>query len=58
MFRSIKTVFFAAMTLFICNELNIKPLKCVSMDKNECKIRPEVININSNEPLFHPSVFL
>ena len=58
MFRSIKTVFFAAMTLFICNELNIKPLKCVSMDKNECKIRPEVININSNELLFHPSVFL
>ena len=45
MFRSIKTVFFTAMTLFICNELNIKPLKCVSMDKNECKIRPVIVII-------------
>ena len=26
----------------------------VSISNQECKIRPEVININSNEPLFYP----
>ena len=24
------------------------------MDNQECKERPEVININSNDPLFYP----
>ena len=27
--------------------------KCISMNNQECKIRPEIININSNEPLFY-----
>ena len=42
------------MTFFNCNVLNINPLKCVSMNNQECKIRPKIININSNEPLFYP----
>ena len=28
--------------------------KCVSMSNQECKVRPAIININSNEPLFYP----
>ena len=36
------------MTFFGCNAL-----KCVSMNNKECKIRPEIININSNEPSFY-----
>ena len=24
------------------------------MNNQECKIRPEIININTNEPLFYP----
>ena len=59
MFGFIKMCFFAAMMLFNCNELNAIPLKCVSMNNQECKIRPEVININSNEPSFYPySIFI
>ena len=27
-------------------------LKCVSMNNQECKIRPQIININNNEPSF------
>ena len=42
------------MTLFSCNTLNAMPLKCVSMNNRECKIRPGMININSNEPSFYP----
>ena len=43
-----------AMTFFGCNVLNANSLKCVSMDNEECKIRLQVINIDSNEPSFYP----
>ena len=49
MFRFIKKWFAVAMSIFICNGL-----KCVSMNNQECKVRPEIININSNEPSFYP----
>ena len=29
-------------------------LNCVSMNNQECKIRPKIININSNKPSFYP----
>ena len=45
MFGFIKKVFVATMSFFSCNTLT-----CVSMNNQECKIRPEIININSNEP--------
>ena len=53
MFDFIKKCFFTAM-MFSCNVSNAILLKCVSMNNQECKIRPEIININSNEPLFYP----
>ena len=28
-------------------------LKCVSVDNQECKIRPELLNVNSNKPSFY-----
>ena len=49
MLRFIKKVFVVAMTFFSCNAL-----KCVSMNNEVCEVRPEIININSNEPLFYP----
>ena len=48
MFRFIKKVFVVAMSFFSCNAL-----KCVSMNNQESKVRPEIININSNEPSFY-----
>ena len=29
-------------------------LKYVSISNQECKVRPAIMNINSNEPLFYP----
>ena len=29
-------------------------LKCVSMNNQECRIRPKIINSNSNELVFYP----
>ena len=54
MFGFEKKVFVAAIAFFSCNVLNVHSLKCVSMNNQERKIRPEPININSDNPLFYP----
>ena len=52
MFGFIKKCFFTAMTLF--NMSNVNSLECFSMNNQECKIRTEIINLNTNEPMFYP----
>ena len=47
-------MFFCNNDFFSYDALNVNPLKCVSLDNQECRARAEVININSNEPLFYP----
>ena len=54
MFGFIKKCFFTAMTFLSCNALNAIPLKCVLMNNQECKVRPEILTIDSNEPSFYP----
>ena len=54
MFRFIKKCFFTAITFINCNLSNVNSLKCVSMNNQERKIRPEIINLNTNEPMFYP----
>ena len=54
MFGFFKNMFFVAMTFFSFNPSNINSLKCVSMNNQECKTRPKIIDVNSNEPVFHP----
>ena len=29
-------------------------LNCVSMNNQECKVRPEIVNVSSNNPIFYP----
>ena len=53
-FGFIKKCFFTSMTFFNFNLSNVNSLECVSMNNEECKIRPETTNINTNEPLFYP----
>ena len=40
------------MTFF--NLSNVNYLECVSMNNQECKIRTEIINLNTNESMFYP----
>ena len=54
MFRFIKKCFFTAITFFSYSTLNVNSLKCVSMSNQEYKIRSEIINVNTNEPMFYP----
>ena len=42
------------MTFFNFNLSSVKSLECVSVNNQECKIRLEIININTNEPMFYP----
>ena len=53
-FRFNKKCFFTAMTFINFNLSNVNSLECVSMNNQECKKRSEIININTNEPLFYP----
>ena len=55
MFEFIKKAFFAGLTILSgVNSLNKTPLKCVSMNNQKCKVRPEIVNVNIDEPVFYP----
>ena len=34
--------------------LSVNSLECISLKNQECKVRPEIVNINSNNPIFYP----
>ena len=53
MFRFIKKCFFIG-SLFLSSLVRATPLGCISVNNQVCKVRPEIINVNSNEPVFCP----
>ena len=40
--------------MYFGNLSSVNSLKCVSMKNQECKVRPEILDINSNNPVFYP----
>ena len=52
--KFVKQIFISAMMIFSCNVLNMNSLECISMCKRECKVRPDIINVNNDEPSFYP----
>ena len=40
--------------MYFGNLSNINSLECVSMKNQECKVRPQIVDINSNNPIFYP----
>ena len=44
---------FAMITKFF-NPSYVNSLECISMNNQECKARPKIINANNNEPVFYP----
>ena len=57
MFGFVKQIFISARCFFGCDLLNVNSLKCVSMNNQECKVIPKIVNINGDEPvLFSVSV--
>ena len=53
MFRFIKKIFLAGLTV-LSRLVSTTPLSYISMNNQGCKVRPEIINVNSNEPVFYP----
>ena len=57
MFSFLKKVFVLGLTVLsssITGALSAIPLNCVSMNNQECKVRPKIVDINSNNPIFYP----
>ena len=54
MFRFIKRIFVSTMMFFSCNLSSVNSLECVSMSNQEWKVRPAIINVKSNDPVFFP----
>ena len=52
MFGFIKKCFFTAVIFF--NLSNVNSLEFVLMNNQECKIRTEITNLNTNESIFCP----
>ena len=52
-FGFVKKVFFIRLTIS-SDFKNASSLGCVSMNNQACKARPEIINVNSNNPVFYP----
>ena len=56
-FGFVKKVFFVGLTILSsftnANSLNAIPFSCISMKNQECKTRPQVVNFDSNNPIFY-----
>ena len=54
-FGFIKKAFFTGLlVLSSVILLNATPRKCISINSQECSVRPEIVNFNSDEPVFYP----
>ena len=40
--------------VFLSSLMSINSLSCISMNSQECKVRPQIVNVNSDEPVFFP----
>ena len=52
-FGFVKKVFFIGLTI-LSGFTNANSLSCISTNNQECKTRPQVINVNGDEPVFFP----
>ena len=50
--KFVKKAFVVITTFF--NLAYVNPLECISMNNQECKARPKIIDVNNNEPVLYP----
>ena len=53
MFVFIKNIFCTG-SLFLSSLVSTTFLSCISTKNRECKVRPEIVDINSHNPIFYP----
>ena len=52
-FRFVQKLFFKGLTI-LSSFTNASSLSCISMINQVCKARPQIVNVNSNNPIFYP----
>ena len=52
-FRFVQKVFFIGLPI-LSSLTNASSLSCILMINQECKTRPQTVNVNSNNPIFYP----
>ena len=52
-FGFVEKLFFVGLTI-LSSFTNPNSLSCISMSNQECKTRPQVDNVNEDEPMFFP----
>ena len=53
MFEFIKKALFTGATI-LSALIGVNSLRCISMANQECKVRLQIVNANSNQPVFYP----
>ena len=51
-FSFVKKVFVLGLTVLSSSITGA--LNCISINNQECKVRPEIIDVSSNNPIFYP----
>ena len=51
MFSFVKKVFFLGLTVLSSSITGA--LNCISLKNQECKVRPEIVDVSSNNPIFY-----
>ena len=49
----IKRCFFTGLA-FLSTLTSVNVLSCISVNNQECKVRPQIVYVNSDEPVFYP----
>ena len=52
MFSFVKKVFVLGLTVLSTSITGA--LNCISLKNQECKVRPKIVDIDSNDPIFYP----
>ena len=53
MFGFIKRCFFTGL-VFLSTLTGINSLSCISMNNQECKVKPQIVNVNGDDAVFFP----
>ena len=49
----LKQIFLTELAI-LSSLVSTSALSCILLNDQACKVRPEIINLNSNEPVFYP----
>ena len=55
MFEFVKKCLFTGLAL-LSTLTSVNSLSFISMNNEQCRVRPEIVNVNSDDPVFYPFI--